>query len=337
MNPSERIQQLAAFPQTNPNPVMAFGPDGVMTYSNEAARKLASSLDADSPSEILPQDIKTIIAECLLTGENVTNLQTTLSKRTISWSFIPVTGDQVVHCYANDITDRLILEAQLRYIRQDGQAVGQLAAGVAHDFNNILTIIQGHADLLLQAPAEEKEKAVRTIAAAAERAGKLIKQLLVFSRKQAMRQRALQLNEVVQNLVPMLRGLLGDSVDLQFIPAQNLPPLSADLGMLEQVLVNLVLNARDAMPRGGLCSLSPTSQQTLGTGGFGVEPGGASRRIRLPFGCRQSTGCRNDPDDSPRPFVRDHFFHHQRTRKRDRSGTGDRLRHRQTAPGMDHC
>ncbi len=263
MNQTERIQQLAAFPQTNPNPVLAFAPDGQMTYNNDAARKLAESLNAESLAAIFPPDIKTIIAECLLTGENVTNLQTTVRKRTISWSFIPVREGQCVHCYASDITDRLNLEAQLRYSVKM-EAVGQLAAGVAHDFNNILTIIQGHADLLLQAPdsPEENEKSMRTIGAAAERAGQLIKQLLVFSRKQVMRQRALQLNEVIQTLIPMLRGLLGESVNLQFNPAPELPPLSADLGMVEQVLVNLVLNARDAMPRGGRLTVT-TSQQTL--------------------------------------------------------------------------
>jgi signal transduction histidine kinase/CheY-like chemotaxis protein len=263
MNQTERIQQLAAFPQTNPNPVMAFAPDGQITYSNDAARKLANSLGSEFPLGILPPDIKTIIAECLLTGENVTNLQTTVRKRTISWSFIPVAEGQCVHCYASDITDRLNLEAQLRYSVKM-EAVGQLAAGVAHDFNNILTIIQGHADLLSQAPdsPEENEKSIRTIAAAAERAGQLIKQLLVFSRKQVMRQRMLQLTEVIQTLLPMLRGLLGESVDLQFNPGRDLPPLSADLGMIEQVLVNLVLNARDAMPRGGRLTVT-TSQQTL--------------------------------------------------------------------------
>jgi two-component system, cell cycle sensor histidine kinase and response regulator CckA len=263
MNQQERIQQLAAFPQTNPNTVMAFAPDGQMTYCNDAARSLAASLEAESPSGMLPADIKTIIAECLLTGENVTNLQTTVRKRTISWSFIPVRETQVVHCYATDITDRLNLEAQLRYSVKM-EAVGQLAAGVAHDFNNILTIIQGHADLLLQAPdsVEENEKSIRTIAAAAERAGQLIKQLLVFSRKQVMRQRAIQLNEVIQNMTPMLRGLLGEPIAFQVNAGPDLPPLSADLGMIEQVLVNLVLNARDAMPRGGRLTLT-TSQQTL--------------------------------------------------------------------------
>ena len=213
---------------------MAFAADGEMTYSNEAAQKLAASLDADSPSGILPPDIKTIIAECLITGENVTNLQTTLRKRTISWSFIPVAEGQVVHCYATDITDRLNLEGQLRYSVKM-EAVGQLAAGVAHDFNNILTIIQGHADLLLQTPEspEEKEKAGphdRHPPQSGRAA--LIKQLLVFSRKQVMRAaRSANSGRSQQNLIPMLRGLLGESLPTcNLSPTPNLPPLSADFG-----------------------------------------------------------------------------------------------------------
>jgi two-component system, cell cycle sensor histidine kinase and response regulator CckA len=262
MNPTERTQQLAAFPQTNPNPVMAFAPDGQMTYFNDAARKLAVSLDADSPSAMLPADIQTIIAECLLARDNVTSLQTTFRKRTLSWSFIPVVDDQIVHCYAADITDRLNLEAQLRYSVKM-EAVGQLAAGVAHDFNNILTIIQGHADLLLQAPESiaENEKSIRTIADAADRAGQLIKQLLMFSRKQVMRQRNIQLNDVIQNLSPMLRGLLREHITFQFNPASDLPLLCADVGMIEQVLVNHVLNARDAMPRGGRLTITTTHEK----------------------------------------------------------------------------
>jgi two-component system, cell cycle sensor histidine kinase and response regulator CckA len=264
MNSTKKIQELAEFPQTNPNPVMAFAADGEMTYCNDASRKLAVVLDADSPSGMLPPNIKTIVAECLLTRESITNLQTTVRKRTISWSFTPVSDSQTVHCYATDITDRLNLEAQLRYTAKM-DAVGQLAAGVAHDFNNILTIIQGHADLLLEGspgPDTENEKSIRTIATAAERAGQLIKQLLMFSRKLVMLQRNLDINEVVKNLSPMLRGLLGEPISFQFIPAPDLPPVCADLGMMEQLLVNMVLNARDAMPRGGRLTLA-TSQHTL--------------------------------------------------------------------------
>src|SRR5271154_3296939 len=171
MNTEERTQRLAAFPMTNPNPVLEFASDCTMTYCNEAGRRLAASLGAQSPASIMPENVEAIILECLLTGESCMNLQTTTQNRTMSWSFIPVPGSRLVHCYGSDITERLNLEAQLRHSLKM-EAVGQLAAGVAHDFNNILTIIQGHADLLLQTPEspEEKEKAVRTIASAAERA-----------------------------------------------------------------------------------------------------------------------------------------------------------------------
>jgi K+-sensing histidine kinase KdpD len=135
---------------------------------------------------------------------------------------------------------------------------------VAHDFNNILTIIQGHADLMLQSRTllETNEKSVRHISAAAQRAGKLIKQLLMFSRKQVMQPRYLNLNEIISNLTPMLQGLLGENITLQFFPGADLPALYVDVGMIEQVLLNLIINARDAMPKGGRLTLS-TSQQTL--------------------------------------------------------------------------
>jgi two-component system, cell cycle sensor histidine kinase and response regulator CckA len=144
------------------------------------------------------------------------------------------------------------------------EAVGQLAAGVAHDFNNILTIIQGHADLLMHSPdlAAKSEKSVRQIAVAAERASQLINQLLMFSRKQVMQQRQVNLNELIQNIIPMLRGLLGEHIALEFNSAPDLPALCIDVGMIEQVVVNLVINARDAMRRGGRLVLA-TSQKTL--------------------------------------------------------------------------
>lgn len=259
----EQMQKLAAFPRTNPNPVLELAADGTMTYCNDAARRLAESFDAASPLEILPPETPALIADCLRTGENLINLQTQHRKRTLSWSFIPIVEGRVVHGYASDITERLELEAQLRHSVKM-EAVGQLAAGVAHDFNNILTIIQGHADLIsqLHGMPEEGGKSARQIASAADRASKLIKQLLMFSRKQVMQQRLFNLNDIVQNLLPMLRGLVGEQVILRFEGLADLPALCVDVGMMEQILVNLVLNARDAMPRGGRITLS-TSQQVL--------------------------------------------------------------------------
>jgi signal transduction histidine kinase/ActR/RegA family two-component response regulator len=263
MSTEEQIQKLAAFPRTNPNPVLELAADGAMTYCNDAARRLAASFDVQSPLEMLPPEANALIADCLRTGENIINLQTKLRKRTLSWSFIPIVESRAVHCYASDITERLDLEAQLRHSVKM-EAVGQLAAGVAHDFNNILTIIQGHADLLsqLQGMPEAGGKSARQIAAAAGRASQLIKQLLMFSRKQVMQQRPFNLNDIVQNILPMLRGLVGEQIILRFEAAADLPALCVDMGMVEQILVNLVLNARDAMPRGGRITLS-TAQQVL--------------------------------------------------------------------------
>jgi two-component system, cell cycle sensor histidine kinase and response regulator CckA len=263
MNPEERTQRLAAFPMTNPNPVLEFAADCTMTYCNEAGRRLAASLGAKSPADIMPENVEAIILECLLTGESNMNLQTTTQKRTMSWSFIPVPGNRLVHCYGSDITERLNLEAQLRHSVKM-EAVGQLAAGVAHDFNNILTIIQGHAALLTQTAGLDPncENSARQITEAAERASQLITRLLMFSRKQVMQQRFVNLNEIIQHISPMLHGLVGEHVVFEFQAAPDLPAVCVDVGMMEQVVVNLVLNARDAMRQGGRLVLT-TSRQEL--------------------------------------------------------------------------
>src|ERR1700677_1938386 len=107
MNPEEQTQRLAAFPMTNPNPVLEFTADGAMTYCNEAGRRLAASLGAETAASIVPADARAIILECLASGESRLNLQTAIQRRTLSWSFIPLAGSSIVHCYGNDITERL--------------------------------------------------------------------------------------------------------------------------------------------------------------------------------------------------------------------------------------
>ena len=257
MNTDEKNRKLAVFPRSNPNPVLEFSADGQLTYCNDAAQRMAASLGEPSLLPILPPDTKTIIRQCLLTGENKLNHHTSLQNRTIAWSFIPVAENKTVHCYANEITERLALEAQLRHSVKM-EAVGQLAAGVAHDFNNILTIIQGHSDLLLQSKPlpEATEKSLRQIWSAADRAGKLIQQLLMFSRKQVMQPRYIDLNEIISNVSPMLQRMMGEPIAFEYAPVPNLPAIYADIGMIEQVLVNLSINARDAMPNGGRLAIS---------------------------------------------------------------------------------
>ena len=145
--------------------------------------------------------------------------------------------------------ERRELEEQFRQA-QKLEAVGQLAGGVAHDFNNILTVIQGYATLLEQGSMENVE-AAREITFAVERAAGLSRQLLSLTRKQAMQLRVLDFNVVVEDMTKLLRRSLGEDITLVVEAADHLPMVRADQGMLEQVLLNLALNARDAMPGGG--------------------------------------------------------------------------------------
>lgn len=155
-----------------------------------------------------------------------------------------------------DISEQLKLESQLRQ-SQKMEAVGQLAAGVAHDFNNILTAIQGHTSLLQAQLGEHPNfgRQLHVISLAAERATRLIRQLLAFSRKQVLKPQVVHLEQVTANLADMLRRLLGEHIQLEVTSNRPLPPIRADLSMMEQIILNLAVNSRDAMPRGGLLSI----------------------------------------------------------------------------------
>jgi|SRR6185503_15507512 nitrogen-specific signal transduction histidine kinase/CheY-like chemotaxis protein len=151
------------------------------------------------------------------------------------------------------------LDARLRHA-QKLEAIGRLAAGIAHDFNNLLTVIQGHATLLRadSALSDASRESVQQIARAAERAGKFTSQLLAFSRRKVIAPRSLQLNELLANMSDLLRRTLGEDITCQFSHASGLPPVHADPGMLEQVVMNLAANAREAMPAGGQLLISTT-------------------------------------------------------------------------------
>src|SRR6266498_3194216 len=153
---------------------------------------------------------------------------------------------------ATEITERKRLEEQLLQ-SQKMEAVGQLAGGVAHDFNNILTAIVGYTDLLaVECGANSRQlEDLEEIRKAARRAAALTRQLLAFSRKQVLEPRIIDLNSVVMNLEKMLRRVIGEDVEFRTVLAPDLGAVRADPGQLEQVIVNLAVNARDAMPYGG--------------------------------------------------------------------------------------
>jgi two-component system, cell cycle sensor histidine kinase and response regulator CckA len=161
-----------------------------------------------------------------------------------------------------DVTERKTLESQLLQA-QKMEALGQLAGGVAHDFNNVLTAIGGYAELLREdlAADDARRADVDEILRATERAAALTHQLLAFSRRQVLAPRVLDLNAVVEDLDKMLRRLIGEDVELRIALAPKVGTVRADPGQLEQVILNLVVNARDAMPRGGKLTIETTNAE----------------------------------------------------------------------------
>ncbi len=159
-----------------------------------------------------------------------------------------------------DITEKNRLEGELRQA-QKMEAVGRLAGGIAHDFNNLLTVISGRADIALARlpETEPARRDIELVRKTAERAAALTRQLLAFSRRQALETRVLDLNAVVDGLLPLLRRLIGEDIDLVAHLDSGAGSVKADPSQIEQVLLNLVVNARDAMPTGGVLAITTTS------------------------------------------------------------------------------
>jgi len=199
-----------------------------------------------------------------------------------------------------DITREAQLEAQLRQ-SQKLEAIGQLAGGVAHDFNNILTVILLQTELITGRGGlpDAAREGVQQIRAAAERAANLTRQLLLFSRRQVLQARDLDLNNVVSNLAKMLQRIIGEDVrlELRLHPAPLMT--HADTGMLDQVLMNLAVNARDAMPEGGRLTIETTTRE-ISAAEAAVLP---DVRPGFYVGLRVSdTGCGIPPEILPRIF-----------------------------------
>jgi len=162
--------------------------------------------------------------------------------------------------FAEDVTERRALEQQLRQ-SQKMEAVGRLAGGIAHDFNNLLMVISGYSEFLLDrlGPDPALRGPAQEIAGAAQRASSLTRQLLAFSRKQMMAPKILDLNEVITENLKMLTRVIGEDIDLVMVPAATLGAVRADAGQIDQVIMNLAVNARDAMPSGGKLTIETSN------------------------------------------------------------------------------
>jgi PAS domain S-box-containing protein len=169
---------------------------------------------------------------------------------------VSTTGSPIFEVIVEDITERHRLHEQLRQA-QKMEAIGHLAGGIAHDFNNLLTAILGYSELLTEQIGPDKSigQDLREIMSAAQRAAALTRQLLAFSRRQVLAVAAVDLNQVIGNMEKMLRRLLGERITIKTAFADRLRPIMADATHLEQVLINLAVNARDAMPHGGTLTI----------------------------------------------------------------------------------
>ena len=207
-----------------------------------------------------------------------------------------------------------VSEKQFRQA-QKMEAVGRLAGGLAHDFNNLLTVIMGHSQVLLGElhPDNPMRTKIEEMQKAGGRAASLIRQLMAFSRKQEVEPKTLSFNSVVGNVDGMLQRLIGEDIQLVIRPDPYDGHVNADLGQLEQVLINLVVNARDAMPNGGLLAIETSQTELTRTPVHHLHPLPLGQYVKLTV---TDTGCGMDAD------VLSHLFEPFFTTKEEPNGTG---------------
>jgi PAS domain S-box-containing protein len=278
----------------NNSPAVAFmkDEDGRYLYVNEPFARCFAVPAAEwlgkRDDDMWPEDVAKQLREndlAVLAGEHVVELEEVVPTPdgkphywlVFKFPFRDSSGHKVLAGMAIDTTDRKRLEVQLRQA-QKMEAVGQLAGGVAHDFNNLLTVISGYSELLQHHLRNDEplRKQAEQIKIAGDRASSLTRQLLAFSRQQVLRPVVLDLNVVVTNLLQMLPRLIGEHIELNTVLDPQPTFVKTDPGQLEQVLLNLAINARDAMPGGGTLTIETSNValdevacQRLGT----ISPG----------------------------------------------------------------
>ncbi|MBI1941166.1 MAG: PAS domain S-box protein, partial [Acidobacteria bacterium] len=308
-------QALQTLIHASPLAIISLDLDGNVRSWNPAAEAIFGWNELEvlgRPLPIVPEDRHAESQEFqarMFRGEVITNLEVRRRRKDgsvvdISISAAPLYDAQGmiygVEGILADVSRNKQLEEQFRHA-QKMEAVGRLAGGVAHDFNNLLTIITGYGQLLeerLQTAGQLREYA-EEIRKAGERAAALTRQLLVFSRKQVPNPRILDLNTVLSNMEKMLRRLIGEDVELEIAKGAQLECVKADAGQLEQAIMNLAVNARDAMPQGGKLAIrteNVTVKETDGRRSAELPPGAY---VRLTV---SDTGCGMDPETQSRIF-----------------------------------
>jgi PAS domain S-box-containing protein len=272
----ESLRKLSCAVEQSTDTIVITNGEGIIEYVNPAFERLTgysqrealghtpSLLTSGQQAPVLYRELwetisidnvyRTIVVNCKKNGE--------LYYVDESISPIKDATGRITHFVYNgrDLTKRLHLEAQLLQA-QKMDAVGRLAGGIAHDFNNLLTIITSYSELALDSvvPGSKTESRLQEILSAARRAADLTRQLLAFSRNQPQALRVAELNPVVSGIVRTLQRLIGEDIELTFVPGAGLGRIRLDPMQIEQILMNLAANARDAMPQGGRCSIETSN------------------------------------------------------------------------------
>ncbi len=278
-----KIESLARFPAENPNPVMRIRADGVVDYANESARTLFPHLTGvESGKSVSPLWREHV--EHALSGREPVMRDLEADGREFCAVFVPFPDNKYVNVYAMDVTQERRLNSQLLQA-QKIESVGRLAGGVAHDFNNMLGAIMGNAELALQflSPTHKAFQRVQLITNLTERSASITRQLLAFARKQVANPQPVILNNAVDEVLKMLQRLLGEDITLEWRPSETLRPIRIDPAQVDQMLVNLCVNARDAL----------------------VERDRDKRiTIRTAMEARDQAFCARHPDWTPGDYVR---------------------------------
>jgi len=290
--------------------------------TGELLRLSIDDLCAPEAAELIPERMRRLLA-----GENLAiqvdhhHKDGHVLSLEVSANWISIGGEPFIQCFHRDVTDQKRAEAEREKLRLQLQqamkmeAVGRLAGGVAHDFNNLLTVISGYSELLLQKIGKESTMygEVEEIKRAGERAASLTQQLLAFSRKQIIEPKVLRLGSLVAEMHKMLTRLIGEDIALQATTGKSLGSVKVDPGQIEQILMNLVVNARDAMPDGGKIGIE-TANVDLDEGYCSMHPYVKPGRFVMLAVSDTGTGMSEE--------VKAHIFEPFFTTKEKGSGTG---------------
>ncbi len=250
-----QVASLARLAAEDPEPLLRLGADGVVQDANNAATGLLKAFRAP-PGSRATGALAAGAREATASGRRV-EVEMVADGRSYRMTFVPVPEGGYVNVYGHDVTDQKQAEHQLRQA-QKMEAIGRLAGGIAHDFNNLLTPIGGYAEMVLAATADDDPRRadLEEIARAAARAKDLTGQLLAFGRKQVLTMRTVDLNALVAGAERLLRRVVPEDIALHVETAGQPCPIHADAGQIEQVLINLVINAADAIGRDGTITLT---------------------------------------------------------------------------------